>query len=343
MHQLLNTLYVQTPRSYLHLDHETLKVKLEGEVRLQVPLLHLGAVFCFGDVTVSTALLHRCAADGRSVVFLDFAGRFQARVEGPVSGNVLLRAAQHEALAEPARALAICRAVVAAKVQNSRQVLLRGAREAAAPEDAAQLGRVAQHLADVLPQVAEASSPDIVRGLEGDVARRYFEVFSRIVREGRDVFTLNGRTRRPPLDRMNSLLSFLYTLLTSDCVSAAEGVGLDPQVGYLHTLRPGRPALALDLVEEFRAVLADRLALTLVNRRQLTESDFEVRPGGAVTLTERGRRTALTAYQERKKEELTHPVTGERTPLGLLPHVQARLLARHLRGDLDTYPAFLYR
>ena len=343
MHQLLNTLYVQTPRSYLHLDHETLKVKLESEVRLQGPLLHLGAVFCFGDVTVSTALLHRCAADGRSVVFLDFAGRFQARVEGPTSGNVLLRRAQHEALTDPSRTLGVCRAVVAGKVQNSRQVLLRGAREAVSPEDAEVLGDVARHLADILPRVAMAPDADIVRGLEGDVARRYFEVFSIMVREGRDVFAMNGRTRRPPLDRMNALLSFMYTLVTADCVAAVEGVGLDPQVGYLHTLRPGRPSLALDLVEEFRSFLADRLALTLINRRQLTAGDFEERPGGAVSLTEKGRRTVLTAYQERKKEELTHPVLGEKTPFGLLPHVQARLLARHLRGDLEAYPAFLYR
>jgi CRISPR-associated protein Cas1 len=343
VHQLLNTLYVQTPRSYLHLDHETLKVKLEGETRLQVPLLHLGAVFCFGDVTVSTALLHRCAADGRTVVFLDFAGRFQARVEGPTSGNVLLRRAQHDALTDPGRSLAICRAIVAGKIQNARPLLLRGAREANSSEDAEKLLDVARHIADILPSVAVARDADIVRGLEGDVARRYFEVFVCLVREERDVFAMNGRTRRPPLDRMNALLSFLYTLVTADCVAAVEGVGLDPQVGYLHTLRPGRPALALDLVEEFRSVLADRLALTLINRRQLTSGDFEERAGGAVLLTEKGRRTVLTAYQERKKEEMTHPVLGEKTPFGLLPHVQARLLARHLRGDVVAYPAFLYR
>jgi CRISPR-associated protein Cas1 len=294
-------------------------------------------------VTVSTALLHRCAADGRSVVFLDFAGRFQARVEGPTSGNVLLRRAQHEALTDPVRTLAVCRAVVAGKIQNARQVLLRGAREAATSGDAEPLLDAARHIADILPRVAVAPDADGVRGLEGDVARRYFEVFDRLVREERDVFRMNGRTRRPPLDRMNALLSFLYTLLTADCVAAVEGVGLDPQVGYLHTLRPGRPALALDLVEEFRSVLADRLALTLINRRQLTAGDFEERPGGAVSLTEKGRRTVLTAYQERKKEEMTHPVLGEKTPFGLLPHVQARLLARHLRGDLEAYPAFLYR
>jgi CRISPR-associated protein Cas1 len=343
MHQLLNTLYVQTPRAFLHLDHETLKVKVEGEVRLQVPLLHLGAIYCIGDIGVSTALLHRCAADGRSIVFLNFAGRFQCRVEGPVSGNVLLRQAQHTALGDPARTLALARNFVAAKVQNTRQILLRGAREADAPSDAVPLQELASHVAEILPRLEAAPDLDAVRGLEGDVARRYFEVFHRLVREDREGFTMNGRTRRPPLDRMNALLSFLYTLVTGDCSAAAEGVGLDAQVGYLHALRPGRPALALDLVEEFRAVLADRVALTLVNRRQLGRADFEERPGGAVSLTEAGRKTVLVAYQQRKQEELTHPVTREKTPLGLLPHVQARLLARFLRGDMEVYPPFLYR
>src|SRR5262245_26774046 len=190
MHQLLNTLYVQTPRSYLHLDHETLKVKLEGAVKLQVPLHHLGAVYCLGDVTVSTALLHRCAEDGRTIVFLDYAGRYKARVEGPTSGNVLLRRAQHDALSDAARCLALARAFVAAKIQNARQVLLRGARESAQPEDAAALSAVAQHIAEVLPRLETAASLDAVRGLEGDVARRYFEVFGRIVRESREAFAM---------------------------------------------------------------------------------------------------------------------------------------------------------
>ncbi len=343
MHQLLNTLYVQTPRSYLHLDHETLKVKVEGDVKLQIPLLHLGAIFCLGDVTVSTALLSRCAADGRSVVFLSASGRFQARVEGPTSGNVLLRRGQHEAVSDPARTLTLARTFVAAKIQNARQVLLRGAREAADPADAAALQEVSRHIAELLPRLDSAESTDAVRGLEGDVARRYFGVFGRLVREDREGFAMNGRTRHPPQDRINALLSFLYVLVTGYCGAAVEGVGLDPQVGYLHVLRPGRPALALDLVEEFRALLADRLALTLINRRQLGRGDFEERPGGAVMLTEAGRKTVLVAYQQRKQEELTHALTGEKTPLGLLPHVQARLLARHLRGDLPAYPPFLYR
>lgn len=343
MHQILNTLYVLTQRAYLHLDHDTVKVSVGRETKLQVPLHHLGAVCCIGDVAASTALLHRCADDGRSVVFLDQGGRFKARLEGPVSGNVLLRRAQHVALSDPAKALLIARHIVAGKVQNARQVLLRGAREAALAEDTAALQEAAGHLAESLPRVEGGADLDGLRGVEGDAARAYFAVFSRLVKEGRETFRFEGRTRRPPRDPMNGLLSFLYTLLLSDCVAAAEGVGLDPQVGYLHALRPGRPALGLDLMEELRSVLADRLALTLVNRRQVGAKDFEERPGGAWSLTEAGRRAVVTAYQQRKQEEVLHPVADQRVPLGLIPHVQARLLARHLRGDLEYYPPYLYR
>jgi CRISP-associated protein Cas1 len=343
MHQILNTLYVMTQRAYLHLDHDTLKVKVEGETKLQVPLHHLGAVCCVGDVAASTQLLHRCADDGRSVIFLDHSGRFKARLEGPVAGNVLLRRAQHETLSDSARPVAIARNIVAGKIQNARQVLLRGGREAAAPEDVTPLQSAAQHLAEVLPRLETATDLDQVRGLEGDAARVYFGVFQRLIKEDRDTFRFEARTRRPPRDQVNGLLSFLYTLLLHDCVAGAEGVGLDPQVGYLHALRPGRPALGLDLMEELRPVLADRLALTLINRRQLTRSDFEERAGGAVLLNEAGRRTVVVAYQQRKQEEVQHPVVDQRVPFGLIPHLQASLLARHLRGDLDAYPPFLYR
>jgi CRISPR-associated protein Cas1 len=343
MHQLLNTLYILTQRAYAHLDHETVKVRVEKEVRLQMPLHHLGTICCVGDVGVSTALLHRCAEDGRSVVFLDRRGRFKGRLEGGVGGNVLLRRAQHLALSDEARPVSLARSFVAGKLHNSRQVLLRGAREAQAPEEADALQRAAWHIAEALPRLGSAADLDVVRGIEGDAARVYFEVFDRMVKEDRDAFALTGRTRRPPLDRMNALLSFLYTLLLGDCVAAADGVGLDPQVGYLHALRPGRPGLGLDLMEELRPVLADRLALTLVNRRQLTRADFEDGPGGAVWLTEGGRRTVAAAYQKRKQEEVHHAVADQRPPLGLVPHVQARLLARHLREDLEAYPPFLYR
>lgn len=343
MHQVLNTLYVMTQRAYVHLDHETLKVDLEGKTQLQVPLHHLGAVFCFGDVMTSPALLHRCAEDGRAVVFMDRNGRFKGRLEGPVSGNVLLRRAQHVALSDEARPVSIARNVVAGKIQNARQILLRGSREASDPDNARRLDDTARSLAAGLPKLESARELDQIRGIEGDAARAYFEVFDRMVKEDREAFCLDGRSRRPPQNRMNALLSFLYALLLSDCVAAAEGVGLDPQVGYLHALRPGRPAMGLDLMEELRSVLADRLALTLVNRRQVTRADLEERPGGAVHLTEAGRKAVVVAYQKRKQDEVHHVVTGQRVPMGLVPHVQARLLARHLRGDLEEYPPFVYR
>ncbi len=330
-------------RAYIHLDHETLEVKLGKETKLQVPLHHLGAVFLFGDVSASTALLHRCAEDGRSVVFLDPHGRFKARLEGPTSGNVLLRRAQHSASVDAGRTLAIARCLVAGKIHNSRQILLRGAREAAEEIDTQPLQHAAAHLADLLPRLEQAADVDVARGLEGDAAKCYFGVFDRMVKEDREAFTMDGRSRRPPRDRVNALVSFLYALLLSDCVAAAEGVGLDPQVGFLHVLRPGRPCMGLDLMEEFRSVLADRLALTLINRRQLSRTDFKEEPGGAVLLNDTGRKTVLVAYQQRKQEEVTHPLTEQRVPLGLVPHIQARLLARHLREELACYMPYLYR
>lgn len=343
MHQLLNTLYVTTPEAYVRLDHETLRVEVEKETRLQVPLHHIGAMVCFGDVLISPALLHRCADDGRSVVLLDRNGRFKGRLEGPVSGNVLLRKAQHEAVSSADRSLAIARHIVAGKIQNTRKIVLRAARETETTEDSASLKETAQALANALDHVATATDLDQLRGFEGEAARQHFSSFSCMVREDRDTFQLNGRNRRPPRDPINALLSFLYALLLSDCVAAAEGVGLDPQMGFLHALRPGRPALGLDLMEELRSVIAERIALTLINRRQITAKHFVTRPGGAVYLGDDGRKEVVVAYQKRKQEEIQHPVLEQKMPVGLIPHVQARLLARMLRGDVDTYIPYLAR
>ena len=343
MRELLNTLYVTTEHSYLHLDHDTIRMEDHGQTTFRMPLLHLGAIVCFGDVLISPALLQRCAADGRAVTLLDTAGRFRARVVGPTSGNVLLRQAQYAAALDALSALAIARNMVAGKLRNARQVLLRGAREARTDTERAQLATAADALAASLEKLPQCADLDAVRGCEGEAARVYFGVFGLLAREDREAFAPHGRTRRPPLDRMNALLSFLYTLLTSDYVAAAEGVGLDPQLGYLHAVRPGRPALALDLMEEMRSILADRLALALVNRRQLTRDDFVEREGGAVLLTEKGRKTVLVAYQQRKQDETQHQVLGKKVPLGLITHVQARLLARRLRGDVEEYVPFLYR
>lgn len=341
MLELQNVLYVVTPGSVLRLEHDAVRVEVEGAMRARFPLANLAGVVAVGRVSITTALLARCAEDGRSVVWLDSRGRFLARVEGRTRGNVLLRRAQHLALDDPQHTFRIARQVVGGKLQNARHVLMRGARETT--EGAAELTRQADHIAQAIVQAGMVQDIETLRGIEGDAARAYFSVFRLLVRTDQDELTLLRRSRRPPRDRMNSLLSFLYALLRAECVAALEGVGLDPQVGYLHTLRPGRPALALDLMEELRPVLADRLALTLVNRRQIGLDDFEEQPGGAFFLTADGRRTAIRAYQQRKEAVVRHHLLRRSVPVGLLPHVQARVLARHIRGDLAEYQPFVGR
>ncbi len=341
--QLLNTLYVTTPESYIHLDNETLRVEVEKETRLRVPLHHLSAVVCFGHVSVSLPLMHKLADSGISLVLLDTHGRFKARLEGAVSGNVLLRQAQHCLAGDPAFALNVARNVVAGKLRNCRQVLLRGAREAKAPEDAVTLTRGAADLAAALRALPDAGDADTLRGVEGEAARQYFAALNALIRSSaRESFRMDGRSRRPPRDRINALLSFVYSLLMNDCRSAVEACGLDPQIGFLHVVRPGRAALALDLMEEFRA-FADRLVLSLINRGQIDPDDFVEREGGAVLLEGDARKTVLVAYQERKQESLTHPLLSESVSFGLLPHLQARLLARTLRGDTAEYLPYLVR
>jgi len=342
MHTLLNTLYVMTAGAYVHLENNTVRIDVEHEKRLQVPLHHLGSLVCFGNIMVSPALMHRLADEGKSVVLLDGAGRFKARLEGPVSGNILLRKAQYEKAAETNSIQGIARAVVAGKLRNSRSVILRGARESSDAGESKILTRTADNLAASLRAAGKAPDLDALRGIEGEAARGYFSALNFVIKPAmREHFNLNGRTRRPPLDRFNALLSFLYAMLMNDCRSALEAVGLDPQLGFLHAVRPGRAALALDLQEEFRSVLADRLALTLINRGQVTANDFDEREGGAVMLNDSGRRVVVSAWQERKQDEITHPFTETRMPLALLPFLQARFLARTVRGDMEGYLPFL--
>lgn len=341
--QLLNTLYVTTPESYVHLDNNTVRLEIERVTRLRVPLHHLGAVVCFGQVSVSLPLMHRLAEAGVALVLLDANGRFKARLEGAVSGNVLLRQAQHRMANDPDFALGLARNCIAGKVRNCRQVLLRGARESKTTEDAAFLARRAADLAAALRALPQAGDLDTLRGVEGEAARQYFAALNYLIRPpAREFFRMDGRSRRPPRDRINALLSFLYSLLMNDCRSAIEAAGLDPQIGFLHAVRPGRAALALDLMEEFR-YFADRLALSLINRGQLAADDFIEREGGAVLLEDDARKTVLVAYQERKQEQTSHPLLAESLPFGLLPHIQARLLARTLRGDTDEYLPYLVR
>ena len=344
MKKLLNTLYVTTEGAGLRKDGENLVVEVDGVERGRVPLHMLAAVLVFGAIYVSPGLMQGCAAAGITITLLDRSGRFQARVEGPVTGNVLLRRAQYRASDAPDD---IVRGIVSAKIANQRSVLMRALRDDAGAmpdEKRGAIERAVERQGQILRRVGLSDAPiDILRGAEGEAAQLYFGVFDHLIRSQDDVFRFRGRSRRPPLDPVNALISFLYTLLTHDCRSAAESVGLDSAVGFLHRDRPGRPSLALDLMEELRPALADRLALSLINRRQLRAGHFETREGGAVLLTDEGRKTVLTAWQERKREERRHDFLEESAPLGLVPYLQALLLARHLRGDLDAYPPWFWK
>jgi CRISP-associated protein Cas1 len=341
--QLLNTLYVTQPESYLRLDNNTLRIEIEKEVKLQVPLHHLCSVVCFGRVGISAPLMHRLADESIALVLLDGNGRFKARLEGATAGNVLLRKAQHKQADNLTFALELARSMIAGKIKNARNVLQRGARDAKNADDIAVLERGVNDLAASLRSLPAMADLDAVRGVEGDAARKYFGCINQLIRTDlRTHFYMDGRNRRPPRDRMNALLSFIYAMWMNDCRSAVEAAGLDPQIGFLHAVRPGRAALALDLQEEFRP-LADRLALTLVNRGQLDAGDFIEREGGAVAIEGDARKAVVVAYQERKQEMLTHPLLAQPVPLGVIPMVQARLLARAIRGETAGYLPFILK
>ena len=323
------------------LFRSTLRVEVDRETKLRVPLHHLTAVVCFGHIGLSAPLMHRLADDGIALVLLDANGRFKARLEGAVTGNVLLRQAQFHRANNLAFTLDMARACVAGKIKNTRQVLQRGARESKVEAEAKLLTRRADDLAASLRALPAVTDLDTLRGVEGEAARQYFSGLNLLVRTDlREVFQMDGRSRRPPRDRFNALLSFLYAMWMNDCRSALEAAGLDPQVGFLHALRPGRAALALDLMEEFRP-WADRLVLSLINRGQIVAGDFVLREGGGVSLQPDARKAVVVAYQERKREELTHPLLAQTVPLGLVPMVQARLLARAVREDTAPYVPFV--
>ncbi|MCW2279028.1 CRISPR-associated protein Cas1 [Heliophilum fasciatum] len=308
-----------------------------------IPLHHLSGIVCIGNIIVSPPLMMKCADEGRSITFLETNGAFKARVEGPVSGNVLLRQAQYQMLGQKEKQVELVRAMIAGKIQNMRSLLMRAARETSHEDDETVLRKAANALAIALKHLQMADDINQIRGIEGESSKNYFQAFSAMIRVQRDSFQMNGRNRRPPLDPINAVLSFLYTLLMHDCKGAIESVGLDPQVGFLHTLRPGRQSLALDIMEELRSIFADRLALTLINRQQIGPNDFESRPGGAIYLNEKGKKEVVIAYQKRKQDELLHPVLNRKVAFGLIPFVQARLLARYMRGDADSYIPYLYK
>ncbi len=343
MRKLLNTLHVMTQGAYLHRDGETISVKIGGDQKLRIPVHTLEGLVCWGQISCSPPVLALCCEKGVGISFLSEQGRFLARVQGPVSGNVLLRRQQFRLADRADLVLPLVRTIVTAKVANSRVVLLRSAREIGDPEREARLRAAADRLTWIGLDASRAATVDEARGHEGVAGQVYFNVFNDLIVGDRESFTFLGRSRRPPLDRVNALLSFLYALLRHDIESALESVGLDPAVGFLHTDRPGRPSLALDMMEELRAALADRVALTLINRRQLQPGSFLQLDGGGVSLQEDARKAVIAAWQNRKQDEMEHPFLQERIPLGLVPYVQSLLLARHLRGGLDGYPAFLWR
>jgi CRISPR-associated protein Cas1 len=341
----LNTLYVTSEGAWLNKDGENVVVSVDGSEHGRVPIHTIGSILGFGRVLISPPLLGACADAGISVSYFTERGRFLARVEGPVSGNVLLRRTQYRWADDVTKRDAIVKSIVAGKVLNQRSVAARTLRDhgEGMPEGhRAALSAAADRLGVIVRRLEKPTDGDGLRGFEGEAGLVYFSIFDYLVVGEKPLFAFTGRSRRPPLDATNALLSFVYALLISDVRGALEGIGLDPAVGYLHADRPGRPSLALDLVEEFRPFFADRLVLTLINRRQLAAKDFQRLDNGATLLTEDGRKT-LVAYQERKRDEIQHPFLHEKMTVGLLWHVQAQLLARHLRGDLDAYPPFVWK
>jgi len=340
MKKHLNTLYVTTQKAYLRKEGQSVVVSIEKKDRLRLPIHTLDGIVCFGAVSMSPYLMFHCAENNVSVSFLSEHGRFLARVCGPVSGNVLLRRAQYAAYDTPQQAVSIARNILLGKLANSRTVLHRAIRDHG-PDDELESAR--KRITNFIQRMQVTDNIEALRGSEGEVAATYFAAFPHLITTKDEAFAFTTRNRRPPTDPVNALLSFAYMLLAHDCRSALEGVGLDPQVGFLHTIRPGRPSLALDLMEEFRAFLADRLVLSLINRRQIQSKDFIDSAGGAVTLTDPARKELLQAWQKRKLEEITHPYLGEKCKVGLLPHIQAQLLARHLRGGIEAYPPFIWK
>lgn len=341
MKKLLNTLYVTTQGAYLHKEGLSIVVEIEGEVRLRVPVHNLQAVVCFGNVMCSPFLMGHCAENGVGLSFLTAYGRFLGSVRGAVSGNVLLRRTQYRMADQPEVCRSLASAMLQAKVLNARNVLLRGRRDGTG--DATDLATACERLKHHVRAIGQAATLDELRGLEGESAKTYFAAFNHLLTQQREAFAFTVRSRRPPTDRVNALLSFLYTLLMHDITSALESNGLDPCVGFLHTDRPGRKSLALDLMEEFRPWLADRVALSMINRQQIQSGDFRHEESGAVLLNEEGRKKVLDAWQKRKQEEMRHPFIEESVPIGLMPHIQSLLLARYIRGDLDAYPPLFWK
>lgn len=343
MRRLLNTLYVTMPDAYLACDGENVLIRVKEEIKFRIPVHNLESIICFGFAGASPKLMYLCCERGVALSFLTEYGKFMGRVTGNVSGNVLLRREQYRWADDPAISTRLSHRFIAAKIVNSRALLHRVLRDHRQAVDQTSLTKALGWLAGTLLRLEKAVDGDAIRGVEGEAAHVYFSNFNELILNQKDSFLMKNRNRRPPTDCINALLSFLYTLLAHDVVAALESVGLDPQVGFLHRERPGRPSLALDVMEELRPHFADRLAVTLINRRQITAAGFVVKENGAVIMEDDTRKEVLTAWQKRKQEEITHPYLEEKIPLGLVPYVQALLLARHIRGDLEDYPPFFWK
>jgi CRISP-associated protein Cas1 len=341
MKKLLNVLYVTTPDTYLALDGENVVIEKEKNVAMRLPLHNLENIVCFGYTGASPALMGACAERNVGLCFLTPHGRFLARVIGKVRGNVLLRKKQYF-VSENQESVNIAASFLIGKISNCRKVIERAIRDHALLMDVKALSGASTALKEILKTIKDCKTIDDLMGFEGSAAKIYFSVFDQLILQQREAFFFKERSRRPPLDNLNALLSFLYTLLTSEVSSALETVGLDPYVGFLHQDRPGRPSLALDLMEELRPVFADRLALSLINRKQVNGEGFTQKESGGIIMDEDTRKKVLTVWQERKKEQIVHPFLQERIDFGLIPYVQAMLLARFLRGDLDAYPPFFW-
>jgi len=343
MRKLLNTLYVTTPDAYLSLDGENVVVKVDTESRLRVPLHNLEGIVTFGYTGTSPALMGACAEKQIALSFLSQTGRFIAGVSGIQQGNVTLRRVQYRVADHEDECVKIARNMLIGKLHNSRWVLERSVRDHALIVDGESVKAAARTIADAIPRLEDARTLERLRGIEGDAATNYFSVFDELILRDKEEFFFNKRTRRPPTDRVNAMLSFAYTLLSHEIAASLSAVGLDPFVGFLHRDRPGRRSLALDMMEELRSVFADRFVLTTINTRQVDADDFVQKESGAVIMHDDTRKTFLRAWQNRKKEQITHPFLKEKIEWGLVPHVQSLLLARHLRGDLDEYPPFLWK
>lgn len=343
MKKLLNTLYITTPDRYISLDGENVVISAERQEIGRVPLHNLERIMLFGGAGASPALMGKCVSENRELVFMSRSGKFLARVEGEVNGNVLLRRKQYRVADNSQESLEIARNIIAAKLYNSRWVLERTIRDHSMRIDTELFKSKSLYLKNAVDNAMKAGNIDILRGIEGEAASVYFSVFDDMILQQKEDFRFNGRNRRPPLDRVNAMLSFAYSLCTSMCTSALEAVGLDAYVGFMHTDRPGRRSLALDLLEEFRAVMCDRFVLTMINKRTISPGHFEMREDGAVLLNDDGRRSFLTAWQNRKDEEIRHPFLEEKVQWGMIPYTQALLLSRYLRDDLDSYPPFLWK